>query len=92
MIRMRRWLNSRRKVVWTEPQLPEFVKINPGSPPGAAEGLQPGDITMAAVAEEFLEAEEGEPTLRIYANGCPDRSARAGLACARTPVRRAWRE
>lgn len=60
-MRIRRWLNSRRKVVWSEPALPKFVKINPSSPPGAhAEGLQPGDITMAAVAEEFLQTDEDE--------------------------------
>ena len=47
MLKVRRWVNRKRKVVWTEPALPKFVKINPGSPPGAAEGLQPGDITMA---------------------------------------------
>ena len=58
MIRIRRWVNRRRKVVWAEPEIPKFVKINPSSPPGAAEGLQPGDMTMAAVAEEFLEVED----------------------------------
>jgi len=58
MVRIRRWFNRRRKVVWTEPELPKFVKINPSSPPGAAHGLQPGDITMAQAAEEFLEADE----------------------------------
>ena len=48
-------------MVWSEPALPKFVKINPSSPPGAhAEGLQPGDITMAAVAEEFLQTDEDE--------------------------------
>ena len=60
MLRIRRWLNNRRKVVWSEPGLPGFVKINPGSPPGAAEGLQPGDMTMSKVAEEFLEADEDQ--------------------------------
>ena len=58
MIRIRRWVNRRRKVIWEEPQVPPFVKINPSSPPGAAEGLQPGDLTMARAAEEFLEIEE----------------------------------
>jgi hypothetical protein len=58
MIRIRRWIDRRRKVVWSEPETPKFVKINPSSPPGAAEGLQPGDITMAQVAEEFLETED----------------------------------
>jgi len=58
MIRIRRWVNRRQKEVWAEPAVPKFVKINPSSPPGAAEGLQPGDITMAAVAEEFLEVDD----------------------------------
>ena len=46
-------MGKRKKVVWSEPQLPPYVKINPDSPPGHAEGLQPGDISMGAVAEEF---------------------------------------
>ena len=58
MTRIRQWISSRRRVVWSEPELPKFVKINPASPPGAAQGLQPGDISMAAAAEEFLEEEE----------------------------------
>jgi hypothetical protein len=58
MVRIRRWVNRRRQVVWTEPGVPKFVKINPSSPPGEAEGLQPGDITMALAVEEFLEAED----------------------------------
>ena len=64
MVKIRRWVNRRRKVVWTEPELPKFVKINPMSPPGAAEGLQPGDLSMAMAAQEFLETEddETEPT------------------------------
>lgn len=60
MVRIRRWVNRRRKVVWSEPEVPKFVKINPMSPPGAAQGLQPGDISMARVAEEFLETPEDE--------------------------------
>jgi hypothetical protein len=58
MIRIRRWVDRRRRVVWTEPEVPKFVKVNPNSPPGAAEGLQPGDISMAVAAEEFLEEED----------------------------------
>ncbi len=58
MLRIRRWFSERRKLVWSEPELPKYVKINPMSPPGAAEGLQPGDISMARAAEEFLETEE----------------------------------
>ena len=49
-------------MVWSEPAMPKFVKINGKSPPGAPQGLQPGDLTMAAAAEEFLEADEGEAT------------------------------
>lgn len=55
MVKIRRWVNRRRKVVWSEPELPKFVKINPMSPPGAAEGLQPGDLSMAMAAQEFLD-------------------------------------
>lgn len=58
MLKIRRWFSERRKLVWSEPELPKYVKINPMSPPGAAEGLQPGDISMARAAEEFLETEE----------------------------------
>ena len=58
-------MGKRKKVVWSEPQLPPFIKINPGSPPGSAVGLQPGDISMLATAEEFLklpdDEDEGEP-------------------------------
>lgn len=44
---------------WTEPCLPPWIKINPNSPPGSHdEGLQPGDISMAKIAEEFLEDDE----------------------------------
>jgi len=40
--------------------LPPYVKINPDSPPGLAEGIQPGDLSMGAVAAEFLEMDEDE--------------------------------
>jgi hypothetical protein len=61
MVRIRRWVvGKRKKVVWSEPQLPPYVKINPESPPGYGEGLQPGDISMGAAAAEFLLADEGE--------------------------------
>ena len=55
MVRIRRWvIGKRKKVVWSEPQLPPYVKINPDSGPGLGdEGLQPGDISMGAVAQEF---------------------------------------
>jgi hypothetical protein len=61
MVKIRRWvIGQRKKVVWSEPKLPPYVKINPDSPPGAGEGLQPGDMSMGAMAEEFLTADEGE--------------------------------
>jgi len=61
MVRIKRWVvGKRKKVVWSEPQLPPFVKINPESPPGMGEGQQPGDLTMGAVMEEFLQMDEGE--------------------------------
>ncbi len=64
MIRIKRWVvGKRKKVVWSEPQLPPFIKVNPESPPGSAEGLQPGDLSMTAVATEFLEMDEGEDEL-----------------------------
>ena len=59
MVRIKRWvMGKRKKVVWSEPQLPPFVKINPDSEPGLAEGLQPGDMSMGMAAKEFLMTEE----------------------------------
>jgi hypothetical protein len=57
MSKIKRWLDKRR-VVWAEPALPKYVKINPLSPPGAAEGIQPGDFSMLKVTEEFLAEDE----------------------------------
>jgi hypothetical protein len=66
MARIKRWLMGKRRIVWSEPALPKYVKINPNSPPGAAaseDGLQPGDMSMLSVAEEFLaEPEEDDDT------------------------------
>ena len=57
--KIRRWLDSRRRVVWSEPTLPPYVKINPdAAEPDPGEGVKPGDLSMGAVAEEFLAAEE----------------------------------
>ena len=53
-------MGKRKKVVWSEPQLPPYVKINPDSPPGLDGGIQPGDLSMGAVAQEFLKMDEGE--------------------------------
>jgi hypothetical protein len=63
MVRIKRWVvGKRKKIVWSEPQLPPFVKINPDSPPGMVGdgGLQPGDLSMGAAMEEFLQMDEGE--------------------------------
>jgi len=53
-------VGKRKKVVWSEPQLPPYVKINPDAGPGLDRGLQPGDISMGAAAQEFLEMDEDE--------------------------------
>jgi hypothetical protein len=60
MPRIRRWINSKRRVVWSEPKLPPYVKINPEAEPDPEIELQPGDISMRAVTEEFLNTEEPE--------------------------------
>ena len=61
MVRIKRWVvGKRKKVVWSEPQLPPFIKINPDSPPGLGDGLQPGDMSMGIAAQEFLKVEEDE--------------------------------
>jgi hypothetical protein len=53
MLRIRRWFGKRRQVVWSEPKLPPFVKINPNAVREPT-GLQPGDTTMGTMAQEFL--------------------------------------
>jgi hypothetical protein len=53
-------MGKRKKVVWSEPQLPPFIKINPDSHPGLDGGLQPGDLSMGAAAEEFLKLPDDE--------------------------------
>jgi hypothetical protein len=62
MVKIRRWVvGKRKKVVWSEPQLPPYVKINPdAADPGPDEGIQPGDLSMGAAAQEFLKMDEGE--------------------------------
>jgi hypothetical protein len=74
MVRVRRWvLRKRGKVIWSEPALPPWVKINPNAaPPGPNEGLQPGDLSMAAVAEEFLEMAEDEELAELLGQLLPD--------------------
>jgi hypothetical protein len=69
MTRIKRWLMGKRQVVWSEPALPKYVKINPLSPPGAAastDGLQPGDMSMLSVAEEFLQEPEEDDELALH--------------------------
>jgi hypothetical protein len=63
MSRIRRWIDSKRRVVWSEPKLPPYVKINPEADPDPVITQQPGDLSMRAVAEEFLEQEEEETLL-----------------------------
>jgi hypothetical protein len=59
MVRMRRWVaGQRKKVVWSEPKLPPYVKINPDAVAGIGDTIQPGDLSMGVAAQEFLLAEE----------------------------------
>ncbi len=61
MVRIRRWVvGKRKKVVWSEPKLPPYVKINPDAATGIGDTIQPGDLSMGAAAQEFLLAEEDE--------------------------------
>lgn len=61
MIRIRRWITGKRKkVVWSEPQLPPYVKINPNAASGPVYGPEPGDLSMGMVAMEFLATDEDE--------------------------------
>jgi hypothetical protein len=58
-MRIRRWFGKRQQVVWAEPELPPFIKINPAAVP--TDALQPGDITMGIMAREFLEIPDEYP-------------------------------
>jgi hypothetical protein len=58
MLRIRRWFGKRRQVIWAEPELPPFIKINPMATAVPTNTLQPGDITMGMMAREFLETPE----------------------------------
>ncbi|HEX6451464.1 MAG TPA: hypothetical protein VF060_18615 [Trebonia sp.] len=55
MLRIRQWFGKRRQVIWAEPELPPFIKINPAADATSAGTLQPGDITMGIMAREFLD-------------------------------------
>jgi hypothetical protein len=56
MLRVRQWFGKRRQVIWAEPELPPFIKINPMATATPTDVLQPGDITMGIMAREFLES------------------------------------
>ena len=62
MLRIRRWFGKRRQVVWAEPELPPFIKINPMATAVPTDTLQPGDITMGMMAREFLASPDDEYT------------------------------
>src|SRR6202012_4786105 len=84
MVRIRLWVvGKRKKMGWSEPQLPPFIKINPDSPPGMGGGLQPGDMSMGAAAAEFLEMDEGEDEAEpepVWASRHPGPGLPAGFA------------
>jgi hypothetical protein len=61
MLKIRRWFGKRRQVVWAEPQLPSFIKLNPMATAEPPDTVQPGDITMGMMAREFLEIPEEYP-------------------------------
>jgi hypothetical protein len=69
-------------VVWTEPTLPPYVKINPDGEPDPDVELEPGDISMRAVTEEFLNTEEEEiphqPLTLPWRLGAPNRGHESG--------------
>jgi hypothetical protein len=61
MIRIRRWVvGKRKKVVWSEPKLPPYVKFKPDADTGIGDTIQPGDLSMGIAAREFLAMEDDE--------------------------------
>jgi hypothetical protein len=54
MLRIRQWFGRRRQVIWAEPELPPFIKVNPMAAV-PTDTIQPGDITMGMMAREFLD-------------------------------------
>ncbi|HEY6493856.1 MAG TPA: hypothetical protein VIZ43_11310 [Trebonia sp.] len=52
MLRIRQWFGKKRQVIWDEPELPPYIKVNPAAVP--TDIPQPGDITMGLMAREFL--------------------------------------
>ena len=61
MLRIRRWFGKRRQVIWAEPELPPFIKINPMAAAVPTDTIQPGDITMGIMAREFLDTPDEYP-------------------------------
>ena len=61
MLRIRQWFGKRRQVIWAEPELPPFIKINPMAVAEPTTTLQPGDITMGVMTREFLETPDEYP-------------------------------
>jgi len=61
MLRVKRWFGKRRQVIWAEPQLPPFIKINPMAAEVPADILQPGDITLGIMTREFLDTPDEYP-------------------------------
>ena len=53
MRHVRRWWRGGR-LVWSEPARPRWLKVNPRAS-GHTDEQQPGDLTMAMDALEFLE-------------------------------------
>ena len=60
MLRIRQWFGKRRQVIWAEPELPSFIKVNPMATAIPDDSLQPGDITMGMMAREFLDMPDDE--------------------------------
>ena len=61
MLRVRRWFGKRRQVIWAEPELPPFIKVNPMAAATPTDSIQPGDITMGIMAREFLNIPDEDP-------------------------------
>jgi hypothetical protein len=62
MLRVRRWFGKRRQVIWAEPELPPFIKVNPMAAAATpTDAIQPGDITMGIMAREFLNSPDEDP-------------------------------
>jgi hypothetical protein len=61
MLRVRRWFGKRRQVIWAEPELPPFIKVNPMATATPTDAIQPGDITMGIMAREFLDIPDEYP-------------------------------